>query len=448
MESPLFYFTDPVLRGPTIACMLMCLASSLVGVMVYLRKQSLLGESLSHAAYPGVLGGVLLGVFVFAGLDEGPLLAAFILIGAFLSALLGLWIIEILTRHLSVRNDAALCFVLSMAFGIGITAASRLQFTHTQLYRHVNIYFYGQAATMTDLHVLVYACISLLVVALISLMYKELQLITFDRDFASIIGIRTKTIDTALFILIVLAVVVGIRSVGVVLMSAMLIAPAVSARQWTNRLSVMLILAALFGLSSGFMGNYLSVELGEYFSNKYPNENIALPTGPMIVLVAMGICFVSLFLAPERGLLSRLGRIFLFRYKCIEENFLKALWRINADGDVTWLDLSRRMDTNRILAELVLFQMRIKGYIFRKSFNVYQLTGQGRQRATHVVRLHRLWELYLVDEIGIGAEKVHRNAEEMEHIITPNLEKRLSELLKDPKVDPHQQPIPPSTQKG
>lgn len=182
-SSPLPYFYDAVLRAPTIGCMLMCLAAALIGVIAYLRKQSLLGEALSHAAYPGVIIGVICaGIFSLTA-GEGAMPAIFILIGAFFTALLGIWTIHFLERMFRISSDSALCFVLSAFFGIGLTLASRVQFTFTTLYKQSLTYFYGQAATMTDVHIVIYGSLALAMILLVSFLYKELQVITFDRGY-------------------------------------------------------------------------------------------------------------------------------------------------------------------------------------------------------------------------------------------------------------------------
>jgi manganese/zinc/iron transport system permease protein len=194
----------------------------------------------------------------------------------------------------------------------------------------------------------------------------------------------------------------------------MVIAPAVAARGFTDRLQFVFFLAAFFGAASGLIGNYLSV-----VSN--------LPTGPMIVLVGTCFALLSLFLAPKRGLLFRMGRIWAFRLRCVEENILKGMWKkgtFNQD--------------RTILIRISLWRLRLQGWIDRNC----RLTEDGRQKAASIVRLHRLWELYLTEELGYHAEKVHRTAEEMEHIITSEMEARLTSLLANPKHDPHQQPIP------
>lgn len=441
--SPWLYFTDAVLRAPTIGCMLMCFAAALVGVIVFLRKQSLLGESLSHAAYPGVIVGVLAaGMLSFADGEE-TIVSILIMLGAFFSTIAGLWAITFLERRLRVRSDSALCFVLSAFFGIGLTLASEVQFSYSSLYRQAQVYLYGQAATMTDVYIVIYGVLSAVVLFVVIFFYKEIQTIAFDRDYARSLGINTKGIDAIIFMLIVLAVMIGIRSVGVVLMSAMLIAPAAAARQFTNKLYVMFALAAFFGLLSGFFGNYLSVELTDTLAIKYPATRIALPTGPMIVMVASLICLLSLLFAPNRGLALRLARIVRFRYQCMCENLLKAIWRYDALGEVSFETIAKYQSASSLYLRFILLRLAYQGWVVRVSADTYRLTPEGRLWASRIVRLHRLWEVYLVDYLGVGAERVHRNAEEMEHIISSELEQELTLLLKDPKQDPHQQPIPP-----
>lgn len=417
------YFTDPVLRAPTIASMLMCLSAALIGTIVFLRKESLVGEVLSHATYPGIaLGGIVAAALTFAAPAQ---LALGILTGALIFSLLGMAALQVLQRKYRIASDSAMTFTLAAFFGVGVTIASRMQFTHSGIYRQVQVYLYGQAATMTDIHIALYGGLALLIVCLLLLFYKELKAVTMDREFAYCIGLPTKLIDAVVILMVALAVVVGIRSVGVVLMSGMLIAPAVAARQMTNRMSRMLFWAALIGLLSGFLGNFLSLELG---------QEVALPTGPMIVLVASVFALAALLFAPERGVLILWLRARAFRRRCLGENVLKTLWR------------SGKLDARRLArlhrgAEGALKRLKSEGFVEREGGD-WKLTLDGEKRAAHIVRLHRLWEVYLVDYLGFGAERVHYSAEEMEHILTPELERELILLTGDAKKDPHHQPIP------
>lgn len=442
-QSPFFYFTDSVLRGPTIGCMLMCLAAGIVGVIVFLRKQSLLGETLSHATYPGVIFGVIAATSFSLTVADDSLVSMAIMAGAFLTAVAGLLCVQFLERKLAVRSDAALCFVLSAFFGIGLTLASRVQFTHPVFYRRIQGYLYGQAATMTDWHIFIYASLAIFVITIVLIFYKELQLLTFDREYGKSLGVRVRLIDAFAFILTVSAVVIGIRSVGVVLMSAMLIAPAAAARQFSHRLSVIFVLAGVIGLISGFLGNYLSTEVTMHLQLTHPTARLSLPTGPMIVVVASLICILALLFAPERGLIPRLMRIARFRYKTLCENILKQFWRQGMGNELQFHVVANYHNVSGLYLRWVLAQLIHNGWLEDGAGSSYKLTSDGFQWASKIIRLHRLWEVYLSDYLGVGADKVHRNAEEMEHILTPELEEELTLLLDNPKRDPHQQPIPP-----
>lgn len=433
MENPLLYLTDPVLRAPTIATVLMCFTSALVGVLVVLRRQALIGEALSHAVYPGILLGALL---VGDPLQEG-LFALGVLGGAFLFGWLALLVIHRL-EGMKVRPDAALCAVLSAFFGWGIVFASHMQFSEPLLYQQAHLYLFGQAATLLDFHIVLYGLLGLIVLGILLLWYREIELVLFDRAFAQSVGVSPKRVDRLLLGLVILAVVVGIRSVGVVLMSAMLVAPAVTARQVVSSLKGMLGVAACVGALGGFMGCYTSVELARGWE-----ERMVLPTGPMVVLVAAAICFGTLLFAPPRGLVFRFGRKMRFRLQCLSENLLKSLWK--KGKPVPFTVLKNGQGISGLFLSFLLWRLIRAGWVARQSDGTFQLTEGGGWKAARIVRLHRLWELYLVNCLGTGAERVHRSAEEMEHIITPEIEETLVTLLDHPTEDPHHQPIPPPT---
>ena len=441
MTSIWSYFFDPLLQASTLGSMLMCLASSLVGVMVFLRKRSLLGETLSHACYPGVVFGIVIASFFFPEAEE--VIAVAILVGAFIFSMMALVCLDFLEKRLSVKSDAALCFILATFFGLGVLLASRVQFTHMRLFKQMQVFLYGQAATMHMTHVMIYASLAALIAFFLYIFYRPLQMTTFDRDFSKSIGLSTKYMDTTIFVLLGIAIVVGIRSVGVVLMSGMLILPPVAARFLTNRLSSLFFMAGLIGMISGFFGNYLSIEIPAVLIEGHPDWKFSLPTGPMIILCAASICFFLFFFSTEKGLCRRFFRIISFRNRCLEENILKSFWKKGEGQNVPVKTISWLSSISFFHVKFSFWKMQMHGWLEKIDKNVYRLTQDGFIRAQKVVRLHRLWEVYLVDYLGQGAEKVHANAETMEHMITPELEKELIDLLGNPQKDPHHQPIPP-----
>jgi manganese/zinc/iron transport system permease protein len=428
------FFIDPILRAPTWGSMLMGFVAALVGVMVFIRKRSLFGETLSHATYPGVTLAIMIGGF-FSLENQMPIL---VLLGALISALLGFWLIEEMEKRIKTPPDSALCAVLALFFGIGITIASFAQNSYPQLFRQTQTYLYGQAATMTDQHVVIYASLACIVLLFIIVFYREILLLSFDRQFAQAQGVPKKALEPWILLLVVIALVIGIRCVGVILMSAMLIAPAAAARQFTNRLSLMFVLSGFFGVISSFLGVYLSVFLSKKITGHY-----AVPTGPMIILVSGSCALYALFFAPKRGLIFRYIRAAKFRALCFQENLLKSMWRLGQDGEkeITFKGIIERHGFSSLGARLFLFRLICRDMIEKKG-GKYCLTSLGNKRGARIVRLHRLWEVYLVNSLGLKSERVHKSAEEMEHILTPDLEQKLTEMLDNPRKDPHQQPIP------
>ncbi len=436
MISLIEFFTDPILRAPTIASIIMCMATALVGVILFLRKETLLGEALSHSAYPGVvLSALFASIFIRSPGSDGGLS---VLVGASLSALLGLKAIGWLQKRLKMHSDAALCLILSTFFGVGVLLASRLQVTHSLWYKQVHVYLYGQAATMVDSHIVIYAVLALVTLVMVISFYRFVQWIYFDRAFAQSVGARFSFVEGAIEVLIIFSIVIGMRCVGVVLLSGMLIAPAVAARAWTYRLSSLFILASLLGGFSGFFGNYLSVWLPQALGK----ESLALPTGPMILLTATTLSLVSLCFAPQAGLFFRCFRRVLFKNRCALENFLKRLWREGEGRVFSAQELKELGNLSPIRGRLLLRKVRRQGWVTQEERGEYRLSSDGFKKASRIVRLHRLWEVYLVDYVGQHKDKVHASAEHMEHILSPKLERELTKLLKNPVRDPHEQPIP------
>ncbi len=429
------YFTDPILRGPTLGCMLMCLAASLMGVIVFLKKRSLLGEAISHAAYPGVVVGMGAAALFGVALEGSALI--FAIAGALLFSAFGLKAVDWLEKRRRVPSDAALTFMLASFFGFGVLALSWLQGAYPIFARQVQLYLYGQAATMTDLHIGVYGVLALLVLLFIAAIYRPLQAILFDEAFAKTSGIASCFLSRALFFLLLLSIVIGVRCVGVILMSGMLIAPAVAARQFTDRLGMLFWLAGLFGVASGFLGNWISSEGSSVLAALFPDKRLSLPTGPMIVLTGAAFSLLALLFAPKRGVAARAARILRFRVRCIEENILKAVWK---KEEIAIRELRRVHHVGAPVLFCLLLRMQREGWINSRKRKI-SLTQDGMRKASRIVRLHRLWEVYL-SELGWPEDKIHQSAEEMEHVLTSEFGERLSVQLSNPLLDPHSQPIP------
>lgn len=412
---------DPITRGPIFGSMLMCLAASLMGVFLFVRKRSLIGETLSHAAYPGVVIGAFIGSFI--GFET--FMPLWVLFGAIVTAFLASASLSLLQRKMKLHPDCALSLILTTFFGFGVLGASILQAFYPKQLKSLNGYLYGQVATMTDFHIFLYGILAFVVLLCIFLFYKELKIVSFDPEFFFTMGKSFRKIETVFLFLVVLSTVIGIRCVGVVLMSAMLIAPSIAARQFSSSLVSMLIFSCIVSLCSAFLGSCIS------FKSSYA-------TGPTIVIVVSTFALFSLLFAPKRGLIARNMRIVLFRLNTRSENLLKLMWKVKK---LKFFEIRDKMGISFLSLLSFLIFFRFKGYVEKKE-GYYQLTHIGNAFGQRVVRLHRLWEVYLVEYLGMGAERVHKSAEEMEHILTAEIERELTALLKDPKNDPHDQPIP------
>lgn len=286
-------FKNPILQAPILGSLLIGLASSLIGVLMYYQRKSLIGEVLSHSCYPGVIIGISLSLIFFPQLTE-----VVVILLSLVCCGLALFLVDYIKEKGRVSEDAAQCFVLSSFFGLAILIISALQQTHPTWYRSASIYLFGQAATLTGRDMTLYTFFAGMVVALCIGYYRYFQTFLFDPQFAKSVGMHTKKHMWLQRILVSLAVILGIRSVGVVLMSSMLIAPVIAGSLLSKRLSTCFILSAFFGLISAFLGVIFSWQIPLWTGY----EDLKLPTGPQIVLIASLISLLSLiFTARKRN---------------------------------------------------------------------------------------------------------------------------------------------------
>ncbi|TVZ52865.1 metal ABC transporter permease [Dokdonia sp. Hel_I_53] len=282
-------FSDYTLRTITLGTAILGAICGMLGSFAVLRKQSLLGDAISHAALPGIAI-----AFLITGTKDTNLL----LLGALVSGLIGtFWIRGMITKtHL--KSDTALGLVLSLFFGFGMLLLTFIQKQPNANQAGLDKYLFGQAATLVESDVILMAIVTGICLIILLLFWKEFKILLFDADYTKTLGFNTKFIDILITFFIVLAIVLGLQTVGVVLMSAMLLAPAAAARQWTNKLSTMIVLAAIFGAFSGVFGTAISASQNN------------LSTGPVIVLVAGVFVLISFLFSPGRGIIFKQIRVF------------------------------------------------------------------------------------------------------------------------------------------
>ncbi|HEU0016330.1 MAG TPA: metal ABC transporter permease [Longimicrobium sp.] len=274
-------FSDYTLRTVALGAAALGATSGALGSYAVLRKQSLLGDAISHAALPGIAL-----AFLLTG-SKAPLV---LVLGAAIAGWIGTLVVMRITGSTRVKEDSALGIVLSVFFGFGLVLLTYIQKRPDASQAGLDRFLFGQAATLLQRDVVLIATLGSAAVGVALLFWKEFKLLSFDPDFAASMGFPVRTLDVLLTSVLVVSIVIGLQTVGVVLMSAMVVAPAAAARQWTDHMGRMLLLAGVFGALAGVSGAVIS-SLTEH-----------VPTGPTIVLCLSALVVVSLALAPNRGL--------------------------------------------------------------------------------------------------------------------------------------------------
>ncbi len=316
---------DFTVRTVALGAALVGAVAGVLGSFAVLRQQSLLGDTLSHAALPGVCLG-----FLLAGSRQlAPILA-----GALVSGALAALLVLLLTRTTRVKTDAALGVSLSLFFAFGTVLLTYVQRHQGAAQAGLDAFLFGQAAALVPADLRLIGSVGAASLLLVALGWKELKVTTFDADFSRSLGRPVVAIEFALTVLIAVAVVIGLQLVGVILMVALVIAPAAAARQWAKRLEGMVLLSALFGAVSGVAGALLSASVR------------GLATGPVIVLVASGFVAVSLLLAPGRGIAWQLVQAVAERRSLRAHRVLLGLYQLAQDhGDPRYPSEQGMLDT-------------------------------------------------------------------------------------------------------
>ncbi|GEN55859.1 hypothetical protein GCM10012290_05070 [Halolactibacillus alkaliphilus] len=258
------------------------IAAGAIGCLAYWKKQNLMSDALSHAALPGV-------VITFLIFQEKNLLL--LVIGAGISALIGALLIQWITTSSRISEDAAMGMILSVFYGLGIMLLSIASRSSGGNQSGLDNFIFGQAAAMVRSDIRTMMMLAVIVILTVVIGFKEWKIYLFDQSFANSIGLPLKAMNTLYTFVLVVTIVIGIQAVGVILMAAILIIPAVSARYWTHSFKCMLIISSIFGAFSGAIGTLISA------------QGRGWPTGPFIVVVAASFFIFSLVFGKEKGLL-------------------------------------------------------------------------------------------------------------------------------------------------
>ena len=398
-------------------------ACGLMGGFLLLRKRSLMGDTLSHATLPGV--GLSFMLLVALGGDGKSL--PILLAGAGITGVIGCAAVLFIREQTRIKDDAAMGIVLSVFFGAGVAILGVIQKMPEGSAAGLESFIYGKTASMvmSDFQILVFITVCVITCSL--LLFKEFRLLCFDENFAAVLGWPVKFLDILLLALITAVTVAGLQAVGLILIIAFLITPAAAARFWTNQLDRMLMLSALIGAASGWIGASLSA----FFPR--------LPAGAVIVLVAALFFVVSMLIGTERGVMIRFLRQSQLEKRMGRQHLLRALYEILEGGRVTEELIIRTVPFRQIRGRRTWSDRKLRDYI-RRAYNEglveapnkadsILLTETGLVEAKQVTRNHRLWEMYLIEYADVATSRVDRDADMVEHILGDKMVTRLENKL-------------------
>ncbi|MFM9963478.1 MAG: iron chelate uptake ABC transporter family permease subunit [Planctomycetaceae bacterium] len=433
------YNTRVVLGGTT----MLGISGGLVGTFLVLRKRALAADVVSHAALPGIAVAFLLAERLAPGSGRST---SVLLFGAFVSGLLGMAMTLAIRRWTRIKEDAALAIVLGLFFGVGMALFTVVQRTKTGNAAGLSHFIFGKAASMVASDVWLIGVVSVVIALLCCGVFKELSLLCFDEEFAAARGYRTVVLDWLLTLMAVTVTLIGLQSVGLLLVVALLLIPPTAARFWTNDLKIMSALAAAIG--------GVSCAGGVVLSAAFPR----LAAGAVIVLTGAGLFVVSLVFGKERGLWPRWRSQRQFDRRIGRSDLLRACYEylepiLGPDrttqesltkSEIDKLELSemRQWPSGRF-QDLVSIAAR-EGLLVATSADGYQLTLRGAEEARDAVRRHRLWEIYLLTQTDLDPRLVDRGADGIEHVLDPqqlaDLERQLVAHLPE-GIPPSPHPI-------
>ena len=400
------------------------LASTMVGVtcgilgaFIVLRNMSLIGDALSHAILPGVFVAFIIFGYSTIGFFFGTVIAGL------LFALAMTWI----QQNTKTKNDAVIGIVFTAMFSIGVIGISAISKTGVHL--DLKDFLFGNVLGVADQDLLMTGLVMVMVVLSIVVFYRYLFASTFQPTIASTMGIPVKLMHYYLMLLLSFSVVAAMQTVGVILVVAMLITPASTALLLANRLPKVLVLSGIIGFFSSLSGLALSVWY-------------EMPPGPSIAVTATGIYLLAAFFSPDQGLMAKWLRRRQQELKIKSEDILKEVFKISLGNPVALKTLQSKIEItsqqlNQFLNSLVQHKL-----LTPQGNETFQLTETGKEQANNLVRAHRLWESYLVKEMGVDVEHIHAEAEQYEHILTSAQVDEVDKQLGYPALDPHGSPIP------
>lgn len=408
--------SEPWAIRALITCSLIGIMYGVLGSFIVLRNMSLIGDALSHAILPGVFISFLVFGYSPIGFFMGSVIAGLI------TAVLITWI----QQNIKTKNDAAIGIVFTLMFAIGVIGISWLN-NAEGVHLDLKDFLIGSIMGISNQDVWLTLIVALYTIASVVFFYRYLFITTFQPVIASTMGISTKMVHYFLMLLLSFAVVAGLKTVGVILVVALLIIPSSTALLLSNKLKKVILYSAIVGLISAVFGLIMSIFMDS-------------PPGPAMVLVAALLYFTAALFSPEKGLVRRLIRSNNQRRKIEREDIVRQADKHSISNPLTLEKLKERLGLTFVKLKNHLSFLKKEGVLIVG--DTISLTAKGKVEAEALVRAHRLWETYQVTTMGLGEGEIHDEADRLEHLLTDELLDEVDAKLGYPEMDPHGSPIP------
>ncbi len=438
----------PALLAATLAAA----TCALLGNFLVLRRLSLMGDAIAHAVLPGI-------VVVFLIASTRSTLP--VILGAAAAGLLTTILTELVRKIGRVESSASMGVVFSILFALGVVLLEQAAADHVDL--DADCVLYGQLEdvswfapvawtsfleleTWRDIprEVATLAIVFFVSAFLVTLFFKELTIAAFDSALATTLGFRASLLHYGLMALVALAAVASFEAVGSILVIAMIICPPATARMLTDRITMQVWLSLLFAVISAVLGYGLAAFGPGFFGGEH-----ALSAAGMMTVVAGALMTLAIVASPSHGVIARRVHQSRLAASVVHEDLLALLYRFeetqqaNPTVDLVHSHIRRGAPGISERALRAGFRSALKAGEITKNNNRLELSSAGRARAMEIVRTHRLWERFLVDEMGSRPDHVHRTATTLEHLTTQPMERELEMQAGAASRDPHDRPIPP-----
>lgn len=387
----------------------------MLGTFIVLRNMSLIGDALAHSVLPGVII-----AFMMMGIHSLSLF-----IGAVVAGLICAFAITWIQKQGHAKNDAAIGIVYTAMFSIGvicISAISRKDGVHVDL----KDFLFGNILGVSNEDLWLSSIIFVGIVLAILVFYRHLFLSTFQEAVAKVMGVKVDLVHYFLLLLLSFAVVASLRTVGIILVVAMLVTPASTALLLSNNMKRVIFISALLGMISAAGGLMLAIVWDT-------------TPGPVMAVLSAVIYGLAVIFAPDRGKLAQWLHQRRLADKITTEDILKYLLKNGGVASRSHIANGLELGTSALRRQLS--RMIGKGMLQQDAQGVV-LTQVGEDRASQLIRAHRLWETYLVNQVGMTESQIHLEAEDQEHHLTEDVLDHVDELLGFPDTDPHGSPIP------